>query len=253
MLKRTLSGLLLLGLLLGLVGLGGFAYLLTAPMPAAALPAEFSVPPGSSLRAVAALLEEKGVLTRPGVFVLWARGRGQAGQIKAGSYSVERAISVRDLLGKLTRGDTLLGKLTVVEGWSFRQMRAAIAAEPRLRGGLHRIGHPVLEFGDHRTSERRRGVESHRAFLQRRHLEGPRQAADARPLQLIGERDPFGRLYALLRDTGVFGLRAPGRALRHQGRGTAGKRRGEKEEKEEGAADHADSMAGSLLTLRRKV
>lgn len=130
MLKRVLFGL----LLLGLVGLGGFAYLLTAPMPAAALPAEFSVPPGSSLRAVAALLEEKGVLTRPGVFVLWARGRGQAGQIKAGSYSVERAISVRDLLGKLTRGDTLLGKLTVVEGWSFRQMRAAIAAEPRLRG-----------------------------------------------------------------------------------------------------------------------
>jgi len=140
MIKRALLGL----ILLGLVGLGGFAYLVTQPMRLAELPAEFSIPPGSSLRTVAALLAAEGVLTRPGVFVLWARARGEAGQIKAGSYSVAQAISVRDLLGKLTRGDTLLGKLTVIEGWSFRQMRATIAAEPRLRGDSHALSDAEL-------------------------------------------------------------------------------------------------------------
>ena len=96
-------------------------------------PLAFSVERGSSLKLAAQSLQQAGVLDRPWAFVLLARLRGKAGEIKAGSYAVERAVTPLELLRKITEGDTLLGKLAVIEGWTFAQMRKALDAHPGLR------------------------------------------------------------------------------------------------------------------------
>jgi UPF0755 protein len=105
------------------------------PMQAAGVvyPIDFSVQRGDSLKAACERLYQAGVLTTPWAFVLIARFKGQAGEIKAGSYALERPATPLALLRKITQGDTVLGKLILIEGWTFQDMRRSIAANPALR------------------------------------------------------------------------------------------------------------------------
>jgi UPF0755 protein len=62
----------------------------------------------------------------------WFRLSGQARQIKAGSYELERGISPISLLRKLVRGEEALRAVTLVEGWTFAQVRLALAKAEQL-------------------------------------------------------------------------------------------------------------------------
>jgi UPF0755 protein len=128
MIKRFLR----LFVLAGVLAVAWLAYYAATPMPARSLPAEFSIQPGSTLRSVAQQLARQGLLDHPYAFVALGRLLGKAGAVKAGSYSMERALSPYALLEKITRGEMLLGKITVIEGWTFHQMRQALDASPRL-------------------------------------------------------------------------------------------------------------------------
>ncbi|MEW5891717.1 MAG: endolytic transglycosylase MltG [Pseudomonadota bacterium] len=130
--RTTTRGLFLWVLLLfgPAVWLALFAF---RPLDLPAEPVEFAVPPGSSTRAVARALEEAAILPRQFEFVVLTILLNKTGRIKAGQYSLEAPLTPLKLLDKLTRGDTVMRKLTVVEGWSFRQMRAAIDQHPDLR------------------------------------------------------------------------------------------------------------------------
>jgi UPF0755 protein len=46
---------------------------------------------------------------------------------------VEAGITPRQLLAKMIQGDEVLEKLRLVEGWTWRQVRAALAAAPNLK------------------------------------------------------------------------------------------------------------------------
>lgn len=96
------------------------------PVPVAALPVEFEVPAGSGLRATARLLEKAGLAVRPLHFELLARVAGHAGEIKAGNYEISAPITPAELLDKLTRGAVMQADIRITEGWSFRQLRAAL-------------------------------------------------------------------------------------------------------------------------------
>lgn len=109
------------------------AYFILRPITPRELPHEFHIAPGASLKAVAHQLAREGVLENPLAFEWLARLLGRAGDIKAGGYLIEGPIRPLELLDKITLGDTLQGRITFVEGWTFRQMREAIAAHPRLR------------------------------------------------------------------------------------------------------------------------
>jgi len=119
-----------MGWLAGLVWLAWYA---GTPATPARLPVDFSIAPGSHLRKVAMEFEAMGLIAHPTAFVVLGRLLGQAGKIKAGSYMVEQPLSPYRLLNKITLGETLLAKVTVIEGWTFAQMRAALAAHPRLK------------------------------------------------------------------------------------------------------------------------
>ena len=119
----------------GLLALSGYAawYALT-PLDAARYPAEFQVARGSGLRSTARQIEAGGIPLGRIRFELLARGLGKSRDIKAGSYELTAAVNPLQLLDKLTRGDVTQGELTLIEGWTFRQLRAAMAANTDLRG-----------------------------------------------------------------------------------------------------------------------
>ncbi len=69
----------------------------------------------------------------PTLLYWWFRLSGQARDIKAGSYELEAGITPHRLLAKLARGEESLRAVTLVEGWTFRQVRAALAKEEALK------------------------------------------------------------------------------------------------------------------------
>ncbi|MHB8403818.1 MAG: endolytic transglycosylase MltG [Gammaproteobacteria bacterium] len=98
---------------------------------------DVEIPPGESLRMVAARLHAQGVLPHPLDLVLLARLRGDADAIRAGEYLVEPGTSVAALLQLLKSGKVVMHSLTLVEGWTFKQVFAAVESDPSLTHTLH--------------------------------------------------------------------------------------------------------------------
>jgi len=118
----------------GLLAAGGYFYVYaTTPVAAGKLPAEFEIAPGMRLRAATRRIEAAGVgIGRP-QFELLARALGRAEDVKAGSYELAAAPTPLELLDKLTRGDVTQAEVRFIEGWTFRQIRAALDESPFVR------------------------------------------------------------------------------------------------------------------------
>jgi UPF0755 protein len=130
---RMLFGVLLTGAVLGA---GLFAWYATTEIESARIPLQFSIKPGSGLRGAAQQMEQAGVLRHPERFVLMARLLGEAGNIRAGDYEVERTLTPYRLLAKITHGEALRESITFPEGWTFRQARRALEEHPAIRQEL---------------------------------------------------------------------------------------------------------------------
>ena len=120
----------LIGVLAAVAGLAWFAH---SPVGLRQSPLDFTIEPGSGMRQVARQLTDAGIDTWPGALVLLARVTRQANGIKAGSYEVEAGVTPLVLLTMLTRGDVSQAELALIEGWNFRQFRAALDRHPDLR------------------------------------------------------------------------------------------------------------------------
>lgn len=88
---------------------------------------------GTSLRGVAQQLVREGVLVEPWSFILLVRLQGKAGEIQAGNYQLTQGMTVSDLFQMMSRGNTVQRSITFIEGWNFRQMRAALNDHPDIR------------------------------------------------------------------------------------------------------------------------
>jgi len=131
--NRILVVLIALGLLAAAgAGLAWHRYA-AEPLALPDAPMRLRVERGASLASVGASLRGQGVDLPAWQLSLAGRLRGDAHEIKAGVYELAPPLSLAGLLDKLVRGDVLLFDLTVVEGWTFRQMRAALARHPELR------------------------------------------------------------------------------------------------------------------------
>ena len=121
-------------IILAVLALGaGAAWWLHAPLGMDKDTVDLSIEPGTSPRGVAGAVADAGVQVDPRVLYAWFRVSGQDRQIRAGSYELDRGTTPRSLLQKLVRGDEALRSVTLVEGWNFRQMRAALAASEQLK------------------------------------------------------------------------------------------------------------------------
>ena len=125
--------LLVTGVIVSVAAVAGFSYWAKSPLDTGGKPVEFSIAPGSGVGSAAQQMAKAGVPVNPQLFNILARVTGEAGRIKAGSYELKPDTSPRRLLTQLVRGEFAQEAITIVEGWTFRQMRAAIAAHQRLR------------------------------------------------------------------------------------------------------------------------
>jgi UPF0755 protein len=120
-------------LIAGALG-GGAAWWLHQPLDLGGAQAlELEIEPGTTPRGVARAVVAAGVRTDARLLYGWFRVSGQDRRIKAGNYEIPAGTTPQGLLQKLARGEETLRALTLVEGWNFRQVRAALARDDGLR------------------------------------------------------------------------------------------------------------------------
>ena len=118
---------------LALISTGLLAWKSFAPVALSTPTVEFSIVRGSTLRSATRQMVDAGVGLAGWHFNLLARLTSSSTTIKAGSYAVSAGISPWEILRKITAGDFTQVELIVIEGWTVRQMRAALDANTAVR------------------------------------------------------------------------------------------------------------------------
>ncbi len=117
----------------GIVLLGAALWWLNAPAQWADGPLALSIEPGMTAQGVATAAAAAGAPFHPTLLHAWFRLSGKDRRIKAGSYELESGVTPRALLAMLIQGDETMKSVTLVEGWTFRQMLQALRRDGSLR------------------------------------------------------------------------------------------------------------------------
>lgn len=120
-------------------------YLQFADTPAKATAPSVVVAPGDSLKATLRKLRAAGL--EQGTDLEWqllARQVDAAGKLKVGEYALAPALSPRELLTRMRQGRVIQYRFTIVEGWNFRQLRAALATATPLQQSIGSLDDAAL-------------------------------------------------------------------------------------------------------------
>jgi UPF0755 protein len=92
----------------------------------------FTIQPGDNLSVIARALNEAGIIDKPVYFIATARLRGIDHQLKAGEYVIASDMTPIDILSIFVQGKVKQYSLTLIEGWTFREVISAIKDHPAL-------------------------------------------------------------------------------------------------------------------------
>jgi len=106
--------------------------------PTQALEQPFSVPKGRSLSWVASNLESKGVIPNAFIFKLYHKLSKQPA-IKAGEFDLSQSLSQKALSKKLTSNDVISYKVTIIDGWSFKELKSYLTKQENLKSVLNNM------------------------------------------------------------------------------------------------------------------
>jgi UPF0755 protein len=136
------AGLLLAGLL---VAFAGWQQSVTLEQPLN-ISAErmLDVPAGATPGGLLNRLEEEGVLNNAFWLRQYWRFNLTNESLHSGEYRLTPGMSAGDLLGLWQRGEVVQYSLTLVEGWNFRQVRAALARQTKLEQTLANVSDAEL-------------------------------------------------------------------------------------------------------------
>lgn len=115
-------------LFLLLMGISVYAYY-RLPCDDERRPVRIVVAEGATLHQTAGLLEERGVVRFPLLFASLARFLGKDREVRAGEYRFHTSMSPQEVLDMLCRGTVVLHKVTIPEGWTVKQIAAALEQE----------------------------------------------------------------------------------------------------------------------------
>ncbi|MFW2403176.1 MAG: endolytic transglycosylase MltG [Gammaproteobacteria bacterium] len=91
---------------------------------------------GSSLTSIADELSAAGIVTHPRLVSWYGRLTGEAERVQAGEYRLEPGVTARSLLQQLVSGQVVLHALTILEGWTVRELLIALAENPAIEHTL---------------------------------------------------------------------------------------------------------------------
>jgi UPF0755 protein len=103
------------------------------PLPGAHADATIDIARGARYRDIVRQLRRERISrAAPLYWRVLGRELGVAGRLHAGEYALPPGTTPRDLLRKMAAGEVVQHRFTIVDGWTFRQLRLALAAD----GGL---------------------------------------------------------------------------------------------------------------------
>lgn len=132
--KRGAIAATLLGfMLLGSAGIIADAYIfMQRPALTMGRTVTYDIAAGTSFNRIAEQLARRGLLSRYAYWIVLARLQGKAQAVKAGEYHLRGPLTPQQLLDQLVSGKTRQYSLTLVEGWTFRQVMDALARHPQI-------------------------------------------------------------------------------------------------------------------------
>jgi UPF0755 protein len=141
-------------ILLTLLATAVLGYYFTRPLSLPATPFVFNLKQGHSLKGTARELQQAGLLEQDWPFVWLVRLLGHSTQLKAGNYVLEHPVSQLKLLEIISKGEVSQRQVSVIEGWTFKQLRYALNGSPD-------IGHTTTNLTDAEILQRIGATESH--------------------------------------------------------------------------------------------
>jgi conserved hypothetical protein, YceG family len=130
------------------LAVGGFVayawYWVQRPVDMPGETVQYVVAPGSGLRSIAKSINDAGIQVNPEGLVVLARYTGLDKQIKAGTYEARQGDTPRQLLERMARGEVVQQRLTLVEGWTYRRVRQALAESPYVKQTLQGVSDQEL-------------------------------------------------------------------------------------------------------------
>ncbi|HEX7811740.1 MAG TPA: endolytic transglycosylase MltG [Burkholderiales bacterium] len=130
---RLLRSVAAIGVVALLCAAGWLAYFSLTPVDVPPQSRQFKVDQGKSLRSIADQFARTGLISERWSFIFLARALGVAEEIKAGSYEVAERVTPQRLLDKVVRGEFSQSEIRFTEGWTFRQIRAALNQHPAVK------------------------------------------------------------------------------------------------------------------------
>jgi UPF0755 protein len=115
-------------------GWNDFTRFSRSPLTVAAKGESIDIRRGSSFRDIVADLRQRGLSTaHPLYWRLLAEQMRVAGRLHAGEYAIEVGITPRQLLANMAAGRVLQRNFTIVDGWTFGELREALARAVALK------------------------------------------------------------------------------------------------------------------------
>ena len=105
---------------------------LDTPLDLAGTTLHYTVRPGMTVYRIAHDLAAADILQHPHYLIWMAHWQDKATRIQAGEYAIKPGMTPRMFLAMLVEGRALQYALTLIEGWTFNEVMAAIAAHPKL-------------------------------------------------------------------------------------------------------------------------
>jgi UPF0755 protein len=125
----------------------GFVFELDRDMDRAAAasePVRIEVLAGEPLRAILQRLQQQRAIRHARWVEWYLRLHGQRPRVQAGTYEIAPHSSARAILEQFVAGRVVLEQLTIVEGWSFAQLRHALDAQSALIHATHELSDAEL-------------------------------------------------------------------------------------------------------------
>lgn len=124
--KSTLLGVSLILVLMMLALSTWGVVVMIRPLPLTTVSVHLTIPSGTSVRGIAQLLLDAGLLSEPYSFLLWVELTGDARLLQAGDYVFSGPMQMSELISQLKRGKFVAEKLQLTEGKTFAEFRALI-------------------------------------------------------------------------------------------------------------------------------
>lgn len=140
--KKTLKLLLIMVFVFLLLGVAGWMYFkhwLNTPLAITEQGYTYNLTAGLTLGHMVQDLAKEGFLQHPRLITVYARFASST-KVHAGEYFLQHGITPAQLLEKLRKGEVILYQVTLVEGWTYRQILTALHSKDTIKPLLKDLG-----------------------------------------------------------------------------------------------------------------